>query len=120
MPTRLPALVNDDPVLRRWGRRLDADVLLEVGSQSWLLPVRDGVIGTVRQGSAHLSPFTVALRAEAESWAVFMSPAPPPMHHDLFALIRAGKLRVEGDLHPFMTHLFWFKGIFAKLRDAGR
>jgi hypothetical protein len=119
MPTRLPALVNEDPVLRRWGRRLDADVLLEVGAGSWLLPVRDGAIGTVRLGPFHLSAFTVALRAEAEAWAAFLSADPPPMRHDLVALIRAGKLRVEGDLHPFMTHLFWFKGIFAKLREAG-
>ena len=37
----------------------------------------------------------------------------------LFALLRSGKLRLEGDLHPFMTHLFWFKGVCLKLREAG-
>ncbi len=120
MPTRLPALVNDDPVLRRWGRRLTADVLLEVGADTWLLPVQNGVIGTVRRGPFRMADVTVALRAEPDAWAAFLSPEPPPMRHDLFALIRAGKLRIEGDLHPFMTHLFWFKGICAKLREAGR
>ncbi|MBS0558919.1 MAG: SCP2 sterol-binding domain-containing protein [Proteobacteria bacterium] len=120
MPMRLPALVNEDPAVRRWGRRLDATVLLEVGEESWLLPVVDGAIGEVRRGPFALTEATLALRADAEAWREFLSPEPPPMRHDLFALMRAGKLRIEGDLHPFMTHLFWFKGAFAKLREAGR
>ena len=33
------------------------------------------------------------------------------------ALMRQGALRVEGNIQPFMAHLFWFKGIFALLRE---
>jgi hypothetical protein len=120
MPTRLPALVNDDAVLRRWGRRLHANVLLEIGPRAWLLDVHDGAIGAVREGPFPMAEFTMALRADPAAWDEFMLPEPPPGRHDLFALLRTGKLRIEGDFYPFMTHLFWFRGICLKLREAGR
>jgi hypothetical protein len=115
-PERLPALVNDDPVLRRWGRHLDADMLLEVGPESWLLSLRDGQVAEVRKGPFLMPSWRFALRAEPEAWRTFLSPEPPPGRHDLFALIRCGALRIEGDLHPFMSHILWFKGAFDALR----
>ena len=39
-------------------------------------------------------------------------------NHDLFALIRFKRLSVEGDMHPFMSNLFYFKGVLASLRGA--
>lgn len=117
-PLDLPARVNADPVLRRWGRDLSADVLLEVGGQSWLLAIVKGVITQVRQGPFLMPRWDVALRADAEAWADYLRPEPPPGRHDLFALIRFGKLKLEGDPHPFMSHILWFKGALATLRGA--
>ena len=118
-PDRLPELVNDNPPLRRRGRTLSADVLMEIGPRAWLLRIRDGVIETVTPGP-HLMPnWTVALRFDPEAWGQFMTPLPPPGRNDLMALVWHGKLKVEGTLHPFMAHLMWFKLAFEKLRDAG-
>lgn len=118
-PDRLPDLVNEFPPMRRRGRTLSADVLVEIAPKSWLLRIRDGVIEAVTPGP-HLMPnVTVTLRFDPEAWGQFMTPLPPPGRNDLMALVRHGKLKVEGTLHPFMAHLMWFKEAFARLREAG-
>ena len=111
------AAINADPVLRRWGRLMEADVLLEVGDRSWRWVVRNGALASVTEGPFVMPSWTVALRADPAAWAVFMRPEPTPGFHDLMALVRRGALRVEGDLRPFMQHLLWFKGVFGKLRE---
>lgn len=119
-PDKLPELVNNAPPLRRRGRTLNADVLVEIAPQSWLLRIREGVIEAVAPGP-HLFPsWTVALRFDPEAWAQFMTPLPPPGRNDLMALVRQGKLKVEGTLHPFMAHLLWFKEAFARLRETAQ
>ena len=114
----LPARIAATPALRRWGRCLDADVLLEVGAESWLLMVRDGQVLGLRPGPFVLPSFTLALRLDPAGFARFLAPEPPPGWHDLMALRRHGALRLEGDLVPFFAHLFWFKGALALLREG--
>ena len=119
-PDRLPTLVNNAPPLRRRGKTLTADVLVEICPESWLLRIREGVIEAATPGPHLLPSWTFSLRFDPDAWTQFMLPIPPPGRNDLMALIRHGKLRVEGTLHPFMAHLLWFKGAFEKLREAGR
>ena len=110
--------LNADPLQRRWGRRLDADVLLQIGPDQCRLSVRDGQIAGVATGPAVMPSWTVAFRAEPEPWAKFMSRDPVPGFHDIMALVKRGALRIEGDLRPFMQHVFWFKALFAAMREA--
>lgn len=109
--------INADPALMRWGRFLNADILIEVGDQACRIVVRDGQITAAIPGPFVMPSATVALRAEPAAWALFMQREPPPGYHDLMALVRRGALRVEGDLRPFMQHLFWFKRLFETLRE---
>ena len=120
MPDRLPDLVNAAPHMRRRGRTLSADVLVEIAPKSWLLRIRDGAVEAVSAEPKGMTGFTFALRFEPEAWGQFMTPVPPRGRHDLMALVKTGKLKVEGDLHPFMAHLLWFKEAFAKLRESAR
>jgi hypothetical protein len=117
-PEDLPGLVNNDPVLRRWGRFLDADVMLAVGAEEWLLRLRNGAVEGVRRGPFLMPSWTLAIRIEPAAWRDFLSPEPPPGRHDLMALLRGRELRLEGNLHPFMSHLLWFKAALARLRGA--
>ncbi len=110
--------VNADPAQRRWGRRLDADVLLEAGDDLCRLQVRDGQITAVSRGPAVMPSWTVAFRAEPDAWAAFMRPDPAPGFHDVMALVKRRALRIEGDLRPFWRHVFWFKGLFAIMRQT--
>ena len=113
----LPARVVAAGALARWGRHLDADVLLEIGADIWLLTVREGQVLAVRPGPFAMPRFTLALRIEAEAFGRFLSPTPVPGWHDLMALLRQGALRVEGDCTQFFAHLMWFKGALALLGE---
>ena len=108
--------VNGEPRLVHRGRFIDTSFLLEIGDQPWLIRILDGRVADVQKGPFVMARWTFALRAPADAWAQFWSPVPPPGFHDLFALIRYRRLRVEGDLHPFMANLFYFKGVLATLR----
>ena len=114
----LPALVNDDHALARWGRYLDADVLVEIGADSWMLHIHQGKILEARRGPFRMPSFTFAIRIDADAFAEFLRPEPVPGRNDLMALVRHRLLRLEGNLHPFFSHLIWFKFVFAKLREA--
>jgi hypothetical protein len=118
IPLAVVEAVNADPVMRRWGRLLDADVLLEVGDRSCRFSVHDGVLGAITQGPLVMPNWTLALRAQPEAWGAFMQPEPPPGLHDVMALVKRRALAIEGDLRPFMQHIFWFKGLFTAMREC--
>jgi hypothetical protein len=112
----LAARVNGDAALVRKGRFVDATVLLEVGETAWLIQIVGGRIASVVRGPFVMPTWTFAMRAPAEAWSRFWALEPEPGFHDLFALIKQRLLTVEGDLHPFMANLFYFKGVFAAPR----
>ena len=114
----LPALTAAAPALARWGRGLNAEALLELGTEAWLLSIRAGVVTAVQPGPFVMRAYDVALRCEPAAWAKFMAPDPEPGWHDLMGLRRKGAFVVEGDLTLFFAHLQWFKLALALLRDA--
>lgn len=113
----LPARVAAAPGLARWGRHLSVNLLVEAGERRWILAVRDGVLARAEPAPAIMPRYDLALRFDAAGLERFLRSPPPPGWHDLMALMRQGALRVEGDIQPFMAHLFWFKGVFALLRE---
>jgi len=52
-------------------------------------------------------------RATAAAWAEHWQPAPKPGWHDLLALTKRGEAVLEGDLHPFIANLQYFKDVLA-------
>ena len=118
MIDQLPARVNADAALVRRGRFVDVTFLIQSGEDAWLVTVDRGRIAEVQKGPFVMPRWTFALRASAEAWARFWAAEPQPGWHDLFALIRNKQLKAEGDLHPFMANLFYFKGVLGSLREA--
>lgn len=99
-------------------RRADFDMKVGIGSRELLVKVRDGAVQSI-DDLATLRPLTAwqfSLSADAESWQRFWEPFPPAGWHDIFALMRNGKLRIEGNLHPFMAHLQLVKDLLASPR----
>jgi len=82
-----------------------------------LVTVAEGKITGVRPGPFITPNYSFALRASRESWDKLWSEKPIPGFTDIFALVKKKLLRIEGDLHPLMTHLIYFKGVIAA---AGR
>lgn len=117
MIERLPELVDADPSLVRRGRFVDTTFLLEIGDASYLIKVAEGRIDSVRSGPVVMPSWTFALRAPRDAWAAFFQPVPPPGSNDLFAMLKKRVLKIEGNLHPFMANLLYFKGVLATLRS---
>ena len=112
----LPERVNANERLVWRGRHLDVDMLLEIGDRPFLVVIRQGRIASVRRGPFVMPAWNLALRADAEAWSAFWQAAPVPGFHDVMALVKARRLRIEGDLHAFMSHLLYFKDVLACLR----
>ena len=120
---RLSALagkIEADPVLLRRGRYLNATCQLDMGDDTYLLRIVDGRIHEVRPGPFATPSADFAISGSAAVWRRFLAAAPPPGDHDLFAFLKRKELRVAGDLHPLMSHLLYFKAVFANLRETAR
>jgi hypothetical protein len=116
----LPERVNGDAVLLRRGRYLNATCQLDIGGGSVLLRISDGRIADVQRNPSVMPSADFAIIGEPAIWRRFLAADPPPGDHDLFAFLKRRELRVIGDLHPLMSYLLYWKGVFACLRDAAR
>ena len=119
MIEKIAELVNADANLVRRGRFLSTTFLIEIGDKSWLVKILEGRVVAVTPGPFVTPSFSFALRAPRDEWEAFWGALPPPGHHDIFALFKRGKLRIEGDMHAFMANLLYIKDVLAKLRPAG-
>lgn len=113
---QLQTLVNADARLVWRGRYVDTAFLVEAGDAAWLIQVVAGRIGGIKRGPLVMPSWTFAMRASGEAWEKFWLPCPPPGFHDLLALAKRRALRIEGNLHPFMANLLYFKGVMAAPR----
>lgn len=117
---RLHALRHADDRLVGQGRLVRAKVLIEAGGQAAIITITDGAVTAIANAKELVMPaWTFALRASESEWAQFWEPVPRPGHNDLFALLRRKQLRIEGDIYPFMSNLFYFKALLALPRVVG-
>ena len=117
MLDRIEELVNRDPAILRWGRRMNAAFMVEVGDVQYLLSVRDGLLA-VEKGPFTQRSWRFAIRATKESWEKFWQKTPAPGWHDLFALLRRGDVAFEGDQRLLMAYLMYVKLVLAAPRKA--
>jgi pimeloyl-ACP methyl ester carboxylesterase len=120
----LAELVNTDAALVRRGRFLSTPFLVEVGDTPWLVTVVEGRVERVERGPFLLRSWTFAIRASSDAWQRFWEPVPAPGYHDIFAMARFGRARIEGELHPLMANLEYVKRVLAaprrlRVRDGG-
>jgi len=108
---RIPDLANADPDIQRRARWLTAEWLLGAGETQFHVTQREGRIEGFQRGPFLMRPWTFAIRADAPAWLEFWRPLPAPGFHDILALSKHGRLRIEGDLHPFMANLQVIKDI---------
>jgi hypothetical protein len=116
MIERLPELVNRDAVLLRRGRHLDLDVLIEIGVVPYHVSIAGGRIARLDRGPLLMRSWALAFRGPDDAWRQFWLPFPPPHFHDIFALAKSGQFRIEGDFHPLMANLLYFKDMLAAPR----
>jgi hypothetical protein len=110
---RLGEMANADAWLVHRGRFLDVAFLLGTGGEAYLVRIHRGRIEEIVKGPHVMPRWTFALSASPEAWNAFWQPVPRPGFHDLIALIKTGALKLEGDQHPFMANLRYFKDLLA-------
>jgi hypothetical protein len=116
---RIRHCLDSDPGLVARGRFLNATVIIAVGSDEWRLRISDGRITELTPGPFVMPSYTFRISAPREEWLRFWQPVPPPGSHDLFALLKRRVLCFDGDLHPLMANLLYFKFLLAAPRAAG-
>ena len=114
----LPDRVNGNAALVRRGRFLSAVFLTGTPAVPVYVTVRHGTVECVDTGPALMRSWTFAIRAEAEAWRRFWQPVPEPGWHDVLALARFGRARIEGDLQPLMANLRYVKELLETPRRA--
>jgi hypothetical protein len=116
MIERLPELVNHNAALLRRGRHLDLDILIEIGVVPYYVSIAGGRIARLDRGPLLMRSWTLAFRGPDDAWRQFWQLFPPPHFHDIFALAKCGQFRIEGDFHPLMANLLYFKDMLAAPR----
>lgn len=113
----LPILLDSDSALLRTGRLLNVDCLLGPSDLPFLVRIRAGHITEMSAAPKTMPSWRFGYTASPQAWIEYWRPEPKPGWHDLLALTKRGEAHLAGDLHPFMTHLQYFKDLLALPRS---
>ena len=113
----IPALLEKTPALIARGRFLDCECLLGPINHAFHVSIRQGRIVDLTPAPVLMRSWQFSYRASVAAWTEYWQVAPRPGFHDLLALTKRGEAVLEGDLHPFMTHLQYFKDVLALPRQ---
>jgi hypothetical protein len=111
--SKIPALLEAAPALVTRGRFLDCDCRLGLIDHPFFVSIRAGRIVEFTATPALMRSWRFSYRATPAAWHEYWQPMPRAGWHDLLALTKRGEAVVEGELHPFMTHLQYFKDLLA-------
>src|SRR5256885_16895628 len=117
MLEQLAERVNADANLVRRGKHVNTTFLIAIDDADHLVRVSAGKITGITPGPFITPNYSFALRASRDAWEKLWSPTPLPGYTAIFALVKKKLLRIEGDLHPFMSNLFYFKGVLSAERS---
>ncbi|MFC3338860.1 hypothetical protein [Paracandidimonas soli] len=95
--------------------------MVGIGGRRLLLKIENGAVASI-DNLASLRPLAAwdfSVTADADAWLRFWEAIPAAGWHDIFALARHGRMRIEGNLHPFMAHLQFVKDLLASPRTEG-
>jgi hypothetical protein len=109
----IPAWLEATPALVSRGRFLDCDCRLGLTDHPFFVSIRGGRIIEMTAQPALMRSWRFSYRASPAAWNEYWQPMPKPGWHDLLALTKRGEAVLEGDLHPFMAHLQYFKDVLA-------
>jgi hypothetical protein len=113
----IPALLDQTPTLIVRGRFLDCECLLGPIGHPFHASFRQGRIVDLTPAPVLMRSWRFAYRASPAAWAEHWQIAPRPGFHDLLALTKRGEAVLEGDLHPFIANLQYFKDVLALPRQ---
>ncbi len=100
---------------QRW---FTARVLFEVGEENLLFKIYEGKILSVERGVNWSQSWDFALRWSADHWKAFLGRK--PLHNDVFACIRRGYLKLEGNSELAMMNISSLSVLLESMRGQER
>lgn len=117
---RYRARVNADPEMQVIGRWLTTTFAVTFGDSRYALSLDRGRIVDVVPGKRLDVRTSFGLRAPVEVWRKFLSPDPPPLFHDFFAmLMRVSDFVLEGDSLVVMQNARALHRLMNIMRETG-
>lgn len=114
------ARVNGDREMQVVGDWFDAAIALTFGDTRCVLRVRKGRIEEIVDRPRLDTRVSFGFRAPVEVWRKFLSPDPPPLYHDFFAmLMRVPDFVIEGDSLVAMQNARALHRMMNLMRAAG-
>jgi hypothetical protein len=114
----IPALLDQMPALIARGRFLVCECLLGPIGHPFHASIRQGRIIDLTPAPVLMRSWRFSYRASLAAWAEHWQAAPRPGFHDLLALTKRSEAVLEGDLHPFIANLQYFKDVLALPRRS--
>jgi len=102
--------------LSEMARYLNTNFIISTIDTEYLVNIEKGVVTSVQEGPFVMPSYNFKLTASKDEWLKFLQPIPQPGSHDIIAMLRRKVLKFDGDLHPLMSHLLYFKLLLASLR----
>jgi hypothetical protein len=97
---------------------LNTCFMISTIENEYLVNIEKGVVKNVEEGPFVMPSYVFKLTAPKNEWIKFLQNTPQPGSHDIIAMLRRKVLKFEGDLHPLMSHLLYFKLLLASLRPV--
>ena len=97
---------------------LNTCCMISTIDNEYLVNIEKGIVTNVEEGPFVMPSYIFKLTASKDEWFKFLQHTPQPGSHDIIAMLRRKVLKFEGDLHPFMSHLLYFKLLLASLRST--
>ena len=102
--------------LSEMARYLNTNFIISTIDTEYLVNIEKGSVTDVQEGPFVMPSYDFKLTAPKDEWLKFLQPIPQPGSHDIIAMLRRKVLKFDGDLHPLMSHLLYFKLLLASLR----
>jgi hypothetical protein len=117
---RFRTLANADPELAAVGGWFSTTFGLTFGDSRYALHVERGRIGEIVAAPRLDTRTLFGFRAPVEVWRKFLSPTPPPLFHDFFAmLMRVPEFVLEGDSLIAMQNARALHRMMNVMREVG-
>ncbi|MDZ5696599.1 MULTISPECIES: hypothetical protein [Phyllobacteriaceae] len=113
--------VARDPELAVTGKWFDVDMGLTFGERRYVLRVRKGRIEEIIPSPRFDVRTHFQIRGPADLWERFLSETPPPLYHDIFAMImRVPEFVLEGDTLVAMQNARALHRMMGLMRSVGK
>jgi hypothetical protein len=121
LPQRLETMAQQlelHPHLHRIGILFSETVLLSIDEQDFFLRFEKGHLVEVKGGPSRKTPWRFAFRIDQAALEQFWQPMPTAGFHDIFALVKIGRARIDGDILTLVKNLRFFKEFMALGRSG--